>query len=371
MNAPAWLTSWPPATARDERAWLHALVEDPTRLIANVTTELRLLRWREQVLPVTVNHTEYASSYVCSPYNAFVAYARDELHKLPNAAARFALGRVIDCLGMVLRAGQINRNVHVNNWLLSTNLYPDLESDFVGAVLPFLLAEFPNHALVLRSLNRRYNRQLLDQLEAAGFALVPTRQVYVYEVPAFYLRRKNTRWDLDLLARTPYGIVEHEALCQADIPRMVQLYRMLYLDKYSRHNPEFTDAFLGLCLRERLMTMTGLRDATGCLQGIVGWFARNGVVTVPLVGYNTALPQKDGLYRMLIARCLSDVAQRGLQLNLSAGAGFFKRLRGGRPELEYAAVYTRHLSPSRRAIMWALRAFLNRVAAPMLVRYQL
>lgn len=372
MSAIGWLQTWPPELAVDERAWLQALIADgPQKLIANVTTDMRLLRWRDQVLPVTVNHKEYASSYVCSPYNAFVAYARDELHKLPNALARFALSRVIDVLGMILRFGQINRNVHVNNWLLSTNLYPQLSDDFARELLTFLLAEFPDHAFVLRSLTRRLNGPLLDQLQRAGFELLPTRQVYLFERADAYLKKQNTRWDLALLARTPYAICDHESLRQEEVPRMVELYRLLYLEKYSRHNPQFTEAFLSHCLQHHLLTMTGLRDRDGRLQAVVGWFARNGVATVPLVGYNTALPQKHGLYRMLIALCLRDVAARGLLLNLSAGAAHFKRLRGGRAELEYAAVYNRHLAPTRRAIMFALRVFLDKVAAPMLARYEL
>jgi len=97
------------------------------------------------------------------------------------------------------------------------------------------------------------------------------------------------------------------------------------------------------------------------LQGVVGCFIRGGVMTVPIVGYNTGLPQRTGLYRMLMSMVLQEAAERSMLLHLSSGAAHFKRLRGGKPAIEYSAVYVRHL-PAGRRIVWELLSFLlNRV----------
>jgi hypothetical protein len=69
---------------------------------------------------------------------------------------------------------------------------------------------------------------------------------------------------------------------------------------------------------------------------------------------------------MLVALLLKDVADERLLLNYSSGAGDFKRRRGGEPVLEWNAIFTRHLDPSRRAGFLGLRELANRVGKPFL-----
>jgi hypothetical protein len=173
------------------------------------------------------------------------------------------------------------------------------------------------------------------------------------------------------LQRTRFHLANHAELTPSDYPRIAELYRALYLEKYSRHNPQFTSEFIGLCHSNHLMTLAGLRDASGVLQGVVGYFERNGMMTTPLVGYNTAPPQKEGLYRMLIALVLRDAARKGIVLNLSSGAAHFKRLRGGMPEIEYSAAFVSHLSLGRKAVVHGIRTLVNLVGVPIMKRFKL
>ena len=114
--------------------------------------------------------------------------------------------------------------------------------------------------------------------------------------------------------------------------------------------------------------MTGLRNPSGQLDGIIGLWEVNSVTTAPLVGYEMSLPQKLGLYRMLMVVAIEDAHERKILLNLSAGAPYFKRLRGGEPELEYSAVYYSHLSRQKKFVWSLLDLVLCRLAAP-LMRY--
>ncbi|MFP3787222.1 hypothetical protein SB769_39120, partial [Burkholderia sp. SIMBA_024] len=76
-------------------------------------------------------------------------------------------------------------------------------------------------------------------------------------------------------------------------------------------------------------------------------------LAAPVLGYDTALPQELGLYRMLSYLVARTAHENGVQLHNSSGVAEFKRNRGAEPEFEYTAVYTRHL-PWRHRVGWRL-----------------
>ena len=93
-------------------------------------------------------------------------------------------------------------------------------------------------------------------------------------------------------------------------------------------------------------------------------------MTTPVFGYDTAVPQEIGLYRMLSAVLLRQSAEEGCLLHESAGAAQFKRNRGATAEIEYSAVYDRHL-PFYRRMGWAmLSPLLNRVGVPIMKKHK-
>jgi hypothetical protein len=74
---------------------------------------------------------------------------------------------------------------------------------------------------------------------------------------------------------------------------------------------------------------------------------------------------------MLMLLPFSVALEAGLEVNLSAGAASFKRLRGGRPVIEYSAVYDRHLAPGRRFAVRTLARIVNGLGIPMMRRLRL
>ena len=104
---------------------------------------------------------------------------------------------------------------------------------------------------------------------------------------------------------------------------------------------------------------------------MVGYIFRNNVMTTPIIGYNTNLPQKLGLYRMLSAIVFREATNLCVDLNLSSGASNFKILRGGKPYIEYTAIYRKHLSKTRQAMILALRAALLKIGVPIMQKLQL
>lgn len=141
---------------------------------------------------------------------------------------------------------------------------------------------------------------------------------------------------------------------------------MLYLARYSKLNPAFTPAYIEMTHRTKFFQYRGLREADGVLSSVVGCFIRGGVLTTPIVGYDTSRPSEDGLYRIASVMFAQIAQEHGARLNGSAGAADFKRIRGARPVLEYSAYYTAHLSRARRAVFSSMEYILNKVAAPLM-----
>ena len=353
--------------------YIRAFLSQPSSdLIANVNTLFSSIIVKKTVLPVTLNNEEYDNSYVCSPYTAYISYAIEELSKLKNPILEKGLRVVIQSLARLLRNLTVNKVVHINNWLLSTNLYPDLTLDDVEEITRELMKRHPEHLIVFRSLNDHANHDLCLKLAQTQYHLLPSRQVYIFDhTRSNYLRKKNSLEDLKLLNATNYQIVEHDNITEDDYSQILHLYNLLYLEKYSYHNPQFTINYIRLCHMEKWMKFWGLRNNQGILDGIVGVFQPYDIRTVPIVGYNTHLHQKTGLYRMLMALVLRDSFQKKIVLNLSSGAAQFKRLRGGEPFIEYSAVYCRHLPWKQRCLVRSMQFVLTGVGIPIMRKYGL
>lgn len=363
------------AAASDEIStlrWLSAMqTEGVSSLIANVDTSLRALHHEALAvtLPISVGDREYGASYVFSPYTHYVSYAREELSMLKSRAARIALSVLLAPVGVLFKASLFNKAAQVNNRLLSTNLYPRLGAAEIASLVELLLRKFPDHTLIFRSLNSRTTPIYLKTLQKLGFRLVPSRQVYLYDSPDRIASK--ARWlqkrDYALLDKHGYDICGPEELTGKDSSRLAELYRLLYIDKYSAHNPIFTPLFFEQVLQKRLLKLYALRSrGTGRLDAVLGYYSQDGIMTTPVFGYDTAVPQEIGLYRMLSAVLLRQAAEEGCLLHESAGAAQFKRNRGAAAEIEYSAVYDRHLPPYRR-IGWALLSpLLNRIGVPIM-----
>jgi hypothetical protein len=348
------------------------------KAIRNVRTEMHILDTGRHAFPVSVNAGDERpeNSYVVSPLTAYSGYARDELSR--NDVGWFAppLRLITNLSGAWLSAARIDRLVQVNNWLLSTNVYPpDWSGDDLRAITSLLVERWPDHAIGFRSLNAFSNPVLLERMRAVGYLSIPSRQVYIFDgrngPDSPFRTRHNAQIDVRLLRRGTYRIVREAASAAQEFERFEELYNLLYLEKYCRLNPQFTAAWLRCGQRDGWLELSSLRNAEGRADGVVGWFAMPGLITAPIVGYDTNVPAKEGLYRMLTALCIEEAARRRWVLNFSSGAAHFKRLRGGAPEIEYSMVYVRHLPASRRAAWRALQIASANVAAPLLRAFRL
>ena len=133
---------------------IHAGV-DSRELVANLATRAEFLDDGERRYPVSVDDGDIGgNAWVCSPRTTYGDYASEEaVRYAPSAAEPLlrAAGRGLD--GWLRRAG-IDRAVAINNWWLSTNLYPQWRPGSAARLLRGALQRWPDHAVWLRSLNR-------------------------------------------------------------------------------------------------------------------------------------------------------------------------------------------------------------------------
>jgi hypothetical protein len=308
---------------------------------------------------------------VCSPCSAYGDYAIEELERFSNSPALRPLRWLCNGLHHWLRAAEFDRAVTLNNWLLSTNLYPTHSAEQLAAWRDASIATYPQHAVWLRSLNWRQNATWLRAAIAAGFELIPSRQVYLIDdVRAAAARHHNARVDLKMITRTKFTR-SRACFSELDYERMAQLYALLYLDKYSRLNPQYTATFLAAWHRAGLLELHAWRDDENSICAVVGTFELEKTITAPIVGYDTRMPQSAGLYRLLMASVMEAAINTRVRINFSAGAAEFKRLRGATAELEYSAVFARHLPKKRQRAIAAVRSLTTRLGVPFMRKFQL
>ncbi len=346
------------------------------QLIRNVRAEVRLLRINDFLLPLVLGNEnrQHNNSYVCSPMAHYVHYAKIELDvEMPDKKwlKRLAIP-IFNALGALGQWCQFEQVLYVNNWLVSTNLYPSLSVAELEAIKHFLLQTFPDRTLVFRSVNTQLNKSVFDTLQKTGFKPVMSRQVYITDPKSWNFRRNsNYKKDIKLWQRQPH--YEWEALSEKpnreESERILALYSQLYIKKYSPFNPDLSLAYFYHTLESGFLTYHVLRNRqeNGRTDAVVGYYSREGVMTTPFAGYDLDLPLETGLYRLLTLKITEESEKQGLILNRSSGAARYKRLRGAEPVMEYNMVYNAHL-PLRRRLIWRLFRFISDYIAIPLMR---
>ena len=341
------------------------------RLVSNLHARVETLHTAAGPLPVSVHDARQGEAWVCSPRTIYTDCAGEESARYMPAPLRTGTQRALSALGGGFTLAGMDHAVAINNWLLSTNLYPALGDVDPAAVIDEAVARWPRHGLWFRSLNEHHNGDWLDALRATGCLAVASRQVYLYDDVASVADRRDLKRDLSLLRSTPLHHCRDGDITDRDYARISELYRLLYIGKYSRHNPRYGESFLRAWHRAGLLSFEGFRDQDGVLACVIGLFRQGRTATAPIVGYDTAMSQRAGLYRLATACAYRACMEHGWRLNFSAGAAGFKRLRGGMPSIEYSAVYVRHLPRRIRLAMAALSSATCRIGVPLLRRYRL
>ncbi len=342
-------------------------------LIENIHTEIRMIRVSNTLFfPVSVNSKVRTNTFVCSPYTAYALYAKDELKlKVPNKLLQLPILAVIKLMGLFLKVGKIDKNIHINNFLLSTNPYQEWHGSEIEALTQFIQRNYPRHAILFRSLNNYQHQHLITQFEKNGYLKIGSRQVYIYDMNyEQWIHHNNNKNDRRLIRKQGLTYLSHEEM-RPYLAEANALYNLLYIEKYSQYNPQFNVRYFEECYEKEIMHFQGYANKDGKLKAFAGLFILDNTITSPLVGYDIYASQKEGLYVHAINLVMKYKFESNKLLNLSSGAAQFKRIRGGVPSMEYTVVYTQHL-PLLRRIVWRFLQFIsNKIGIPLIEKYEL
>jgi hypothetical protein len=368
--------AWPKAEdAQRARAYLEPILRQGTRFVApNLSAELFIAIAGEHVVPCTRSLEQPAQSYIVSPFTHYITYGAEEISKLKNPALEAPLRGIVTALGGVLQRAHFDRVVYVDNWLTSTSLHPSFTESELKALIHALVQAHPDCAIVLRSVDVRTGRALDAQVRALGARLVFSRRV-LFQDPKQAQHRRDHRKDKALLnaalASGAYRVLDARTLDPEGMRRITELYDLLYVGKWSQHNPKLTVAYVTHALACGFLEGQVLVSRSGSIDGVFAAWTRNGLYYVPLLGYDTHLPQSLGLYRMLAALSTEDALERGVLVHDSAGVSDFKQNRGAVPVVEHSAVFDGHLPLARRAPWALLAALMSKVGVPLIEHYDL
>ena len=371
------VTTLPENLSPQALAWHEFMRRRANRLsmVSNADVVLQADELDGHALPVTLGlGASSQDSWIVSLTNAYGPYARAELDRSAFKPVERAGLRAASYLGeAALHLAGLDSGMFLNSWQVSTDL---LAAGWTAEGLTRKAVEWakkvPDAPVILRSLNAELHGKLLPGLKAAGWQLLPTRQVWLTDVlcQSDWRKRSDVKKDLSFERRATgfhWTSPRHEDWSSSDFGRAQDLYERLYRGKYPVHNPSYSEEFLRLGDHARWLELEGLRDsASGQLVGVLGYIVRDGVLTTPILGYDLAVPQEAALYRRLSLRVLLVTEERGLRMHSSAGAGRFKQSRGAKPYTEFAAVWAEHMPRRNRSVLSMLARGLERYALPQM-----
>ncbi|WP_077212299.1 hypothetical protein [Bacillus dakarensis] len=356
------------------RNYFSPLVKGTRHFVANVITDIRFVALDHLLLPYTINQEEYENSYVCSPYNHYITYTKEELRMLQNPPLEKILGMVVSGIGIFSKKIEMNRVVYVNNWLISTNLFSQASKEQIRKIKEALVKKYPNHLIGFRSVNDGLYEEMKRHFVHLGFQLLPSRYVYISGPDLLEKATKKTRntlgRDRKLLNQEDVEVIHHEDFSKEDLERAKDLYDMLYLEKYSYNNPQFSQDYIFHTHRSKSLTYVGIRYK-GKLEGVFGSMIYQDKMANPVLGYNTALPIEIGLYRMLRYLAVNESIVHQRMYHQSAGVGRFKYDRGATGYPEYTAIFVEHLAFKKRFFWRTLSSLLNRFAVKIIEKKRL
>ena len=320
-------------------------------LVTNLETEMMISRVGDFEVPTTINDGRRPTCYICCPSTAYLEYGQFELSQVTRNPLLRALGSgALRAASPVVRAMQLGRQIQLNNWLVSTNILPPVGPEAWLDAFDAASDSNPSFVPVLRSVNDAAHGPLIEAFDREGLTLLPVRKIFFRTYPEDWHRTRDDQQDVRLRSKGRFFERAGTTFGESDFDQAARLYRMLYIEKYSRLNPQYTGRFFEEFQNRCGFELTGLFDPEcgGRMVGVLGQFDQHGTIVSPVVGYDTDLPQKLGLYRWLVS--LSDATARSRQrfANWSAGAEQFKRNRGAQPAIEYLVADLRRASRSQR-----------------------
>lgn len=354
------------------RSYLTPLVKNGlNHYITNIRSSMGVVLIDDHVLPIVITSNEhYNDSYVCSPYGHFIALGLKMLFLINTPWKRKIIEQTLVKCGKLLLKNNFNQVVYVNNWLFSTDLCSDnLSSDQIAAITKVLSDNYPKHAIIFRSLNKKTTPQLQQALVANRFDLIASRQIYLTDVSDSTLQTTRIiKSDERLWQNKKFTLVTHDQISQEDMDQILNLYHQISIVHHSALNPQISKEFISLLFEQNLLSFQILKDQNK-VAGAVGYLQRDGVFFCPVFGYDRSHPEHTQIYRLLSTLLFKQASATSSVFHQSAGASKFKTIRRAQGHIEYLGIYHRHLNTRQKFVWKTVKQVMNTVGVAIMRRY--
>jgi len=340
-------------------------------LILNASGTSKVIEYKYScttTIIATITQKVTKNVYPLSLYALMINYGEDELIKIKSPLLKILFTILIKVFSFTLKSINIDKTHIINNYLFATNSFSkEWENMNIKPLRELALNRTPKHNLIIRSVNKLQNPKLFSNLQNDGWKAIAIRQVYIYNSEEKWLKSRNTKNDKKLFNNKEFSFIN-----STDYKLAIKLYNSLYLDKYSKHNIQYSTLFLQELVEKNLLKLFFLQDnKTLKIIGVIGVSQEEKSMTVPIIGYDKRYPQKSGLYRILVYQATKYAFEQNCTLNFSSGAPDFKRKRGAKAELEYIFVYSKHMPIATRLVWKVIYLLSKKLYAPMLERLKL
>ncbi|WJP97655.1 peptidogalycan biosysnthesis protein [Macrococcus bovicus] len=321
--------------------YLKYMMDGIERGITNVQAKVEVLLIDGQLIPYSVKSGGYQDSWIHSFTGQYIEEMVSEIERmtLPPLVQKGA-GLLLSAGRLILK-GTREKTVTVFPSFMSTTLYTGDQLRHIEQITEELSRRYPRHALVFRTVSDELVKM---QLEGAGYEPLISRAVYLYDSaePHTKNERKDLKKDSKKLEKS--GLTVSDELSEADFDALIPLYKQVYLDKYSIHNPHYTADFFRFIYHHTSLKWFVLREH----ERIVSFMGVQQKGDMLFPAYFGMDQSYQGLYFMTSGLLYQYANDKRLKINNSAGAKDYKLARGSRPFLEYHLIYTKHLKIEQR-----------------------
>lgn len=361
-----------------QRLYAQLIQKGTAHFIRNVENPLAILCVENRMYPLVLGSTKIQTdkSYVASLYSQYVLYGKREIDIEFDNKLLASLGKMIlGSLAWVFGFKKMDQAVFVNNWMLSTNLYPkEIPIKHLGAIRDFLLTKFPDRVIVFRSLTYFLHTDILRDLQQLGFREIFSRKIFLTstEEPRQYRKKRNFGHDLKLWKKQSvrFAWEKLERIDEQLAKKIHRLYSQLYIEKYADFNPKFTEAFFLHMINHKILNTYLLREKEEIIA-VIGYFRFEDVQTASVIGYDQNYSQKEGLYRLISLKIVELAEENKAILHASSGVSKFKASRGLQDYSEYNLIYTQHI-PLLSRIRWkVLKILANDITVPLMRKFDI
>lgn len=283
-----------------------------------------------ELILVVDGQFQEGQTYPTSLRAQYLDYAQEEL-TLTKIKGKKLLSGIFQLLKTIVPK-KIDEAIYVGNYLVSTNLFPNFTLEEIQAIEVLLNKHFPNKTIIYRSQNSFLNQELMKQLDVLGYQPFISRQVFIAHQAQVIKRKKSFKKDSKLAKDTMFHI-QTDFNVENYTERIIELYTQLYISKYSQINPLYTTLFIEAMKEAQNTQFTGIFDGEKLIGVTMSW-SLDGVLTVPILGYDLSYPKEAGIYRLLTYFTLLRVDDQQI-FHMSSGVGPFKLSRGAEYYPEY------------------------------------